>query len=120
MNRMLTAGSFGGVPAGASEPLGSQMVEGVLVDRSRTKTTIAAGQIGNERPIDIVSENWFSPLLKAVVLSRHMDPRFGETTYRRSNLVLGEPDPSLFQVPAAYTIVDAASPGAVFFERRIR
>jgi hypothetical protein len=28
----------------------------------------------------------------------------GESSYRLTNVVRGEPDPSLFQVPAGYTI----------------
>jgi hypothetical protein len=37
-----------------------------------------AGQVGNELPI-LVSESWYSPVA-AVVLSKHSDPRMGETT----------------------------------------
>ncbi len=55
--------------------------------------TIPAGQIGNELPIIIVSERWFSPDLKVLVMSRQSDPRFGETTYRLTNLTRAEPSP---------------------------
>jgi hypothetical protein len=40
------------------------------------------------------------------VLSRHSDPRFGETTYRLTNIVRGEPDRALFEVPADFKTVD--------------
>ena len=70
-----------------------QFMEGVAVEGTRTTVTIAAGQIGNELPINIVSERWFSPELKLLVMSRQSDPRFGETTYRLTNIARSEPSP---------------------------
>jgi hypothetical protein len=86
------------------ESLGTQMMEGVTAEGTRTVSTIPAGQIGNERPIDVVSEEWNSKDLQMTIMSRHSDPRTGETTYRVANIRRGEPDPSLFQVPADYTV----------------
>jgi hypothetical protein len=80
------------------------MLEGVRAQGTRETRSIAAGKIGNERPIEIVSETWYSPDLQMVVESRHSDPRVGETIYRLTNIALAEPDPSLFQVPAGYTV----------------
>jgi len=34
----------------------------------------------------------------------HSDPRFGETTYRLTNISRAEPDRALFEVPAGYTV----------------
>ena len=68
------------------ETLGTQFMEGVAVEGTRTTMTIPAGQIGNELPINVISERWFSPDLKVLVMSRQSDPRFGETTYRLTNL----------------------------------
>jgi len=87
-----------------TEPLGKMQIEGVTVDGTRTTVTIPAGAIGNQAPIEIVSERWYSPELRAVVSSRRFDPRFGETTYRMENIVRAEPAPELFKVPADYTI----------------
>jgi hypothetical protein len=92
--------------AGESEPLGTQVIEGVEAEGTRHKITIAAGEIGNERPIEIVSERWYSAELQAVVLSRRSDPRLGETTYRLVNINRAEPDHALFEVPADFTISD--------------
>ena len=78
-------------------------MEGVDVEGTRSTFTIAAGEIGNDQPITIVSERWYSPELKVLVMSRQTDPRFGETTYRLTNIVRGEPDPALFEVPADFT-----------------
>jgi len=87
-----------------SENLGTQVIEGVLAEGTRSTTVIPAGAIGNAQPITIVSERWFSPDLQVLVLTRHSDPRTGETVYRLSNLVRGEPDRALFEVPADYTV----------------
>jgi hypothetical protein len=40
-------------------------------------------------------------------MTKHSDPRFGETVYRLTNISRTEPDASLFQVPADYKIKDA-------------
>jgi hypothetical protein len=39
-----------------------------------------------------------------LVMTHHIDPRLGESSYRLTNIVRGEPDPSLFQVPAGFTV----------------
>jgi TonB family protein len=91
------------------ESLGKQTIEGVEAEGTRNTITIPAGTIGNERAIQIVSERWYSAELQAVVMTKHSDPRFGETTYRLTNISRGEPDHSLFEVPAGYTISDRGS-----------
>ncbi|HSK65178.1 MAG TPA: hypothetical protein VK893_15095, partial [Pyrinomonadaceae bacterium] len=57
------------------EQLGKQVIEGVEAEGTRTTITIPAGEIGNDRPIEIVSERWYSPELQLVVMTRHSDPR---------------------------------------------
>lgn len=88
------------------EELGRQVVEGVEAEGTRTISTIPIGAVGNERPIEIVSERWYSPELQTVVMSRHNDPRSGETVYRLTNIVRSEPSSHLFQVPSDYTVKD--------------
>lgn len=92
------------------EALGTQVIEGVNAEGTRETVTIAAGQIGNDRPIDIVSENWYSADLHTVVMRKHSDPRFGETTFRLTDINRAEPDPSLFQVPAGFKTSTTAEP----------
>ena len=94
----------------STEDLGSQTMEGVLVKGTRTTHTIPTGQIGNEAPITIVSEVWTSSDLKTVVYSKRSDPRIGEQTFRLTNIVRAEPNPSLFTVPADFRIVDDPAP----------
>jgi hypothetical protein len=91
-------------PAPETESLGKQVIEGVDAEGTRYTTTIPADTFGNERPIQIVSERWYSPELQVVVMSRHRDPRFGETTYRLTGITRGEPDKSQFEVPADYKV----------------
>src|SRR5581483_1310066 len=68
------------------EPLGKQMIEGVEAEGRRATITIPAGEIGNEQPIQIVSESWYSPDLKVTVMTRQSDPRMGDTIYRLTNI----------------------------------
>ena len=89
---------------GNKESLGKQMIEGIEAEGTRVTVTIAAGEIGNDNPINIVSESWYSPDLQAVVMSRHSDPRSGETVYKLTNINRSEPEHALFEVPADYTI----------------
>jgi hypothetical protein len=99
------------------ESLGTQFMEGVAVEGTRTTMTIPAGQVGNEQPINIVSERWFSPDLKVLVMSRQSDPRFGETTYRLTNLTRSEPSPQLFEIPSDFTVVDPAANRNILIEK---
>jgi hypothetical protein len=89
------------------EDLGEQTMEGVVARGTRTTTVIAAGSIGNDQPITIVSEQWFSSDLELFVATKHSDPRSGETSYRLLNIVRGEQDRSLFEVPADYTLKES-------------
>jgi len=89
-----------------TESLGSQVIEGVRADGTRTTMTIPAGAMGNDLPIQVVSERWYSPELQTVVMTKRSDPRMGDTTYRLSNISRSEPPRSLFEAPADYTVVD--------------
>ena len=86
-----------------TESLGTQTIEGVTAEGTRTTHTIPAGQIGNERALEITSEIWKSPELQMIVLSKRYDPRFGETVYRLTDIKRAEPDPSLFQIPGGFS-----------------
>jgi hypothetical protein len=104
------------------EQLGKQIIEGVEAEGNRSTVTIPAGEIGNERAIEIVSESWYSPELQMVVMTRHTDPRFGETTYRLTNINRTEPVKSLFEVPADYTVKEGmpGAPAMVTMPMRVR
>jgi hypothetical protein len=82
------------------EPLGKQMIEGFEAEGERTTILIPVGRIGNDKSIEIIHERWYSPELQTLLLSKHSDPRWGETTYKLLNIHRGEPDRSLFSLPA--------------------
>jgi hypothetical protein len=89
-----------------TEDLGTQSMESILVTGVRTTRTIPAGEMGNEKPIVIVTEVWTSPDLKTIISSKRSDPRMGDQTFRLTNLVRAEPDASLFSIPADFKLVD--------------
>ncbi len=95
---------------GKTESLGKQNIEGLEAEGTRSTITIPVGQIGNDRPIEIVSERWDSPELQVAIMSRHRDPRSGEIVYRLTNINRSEPERSLFEVPQGYTLTEGGPP----------
>jgi hypothetical protein len=96
------------------EQLAPTMVEGLPVEGTRSTTTVPAGQVGNERDILVVDEVWYSPDLQMNVMTKHSDPRGGETVFKLTNISRSEPDAALFQVPAGYTITEGRPPETLF------
>jgi TonB family protein len=89
-----------------TEALGKQSFDGVEAEGTRIIETIPAGAIGNERPLEIIRERWYSPELQMVVFTRNLDPRLGETTQRLTNINRSEPDASYFQIPSDFNVRD--------------
>jgi len=89
---------------GQSESLGTQNLEGVTADGTRVTSTLEAGAVGNDRPIQMVNERWYSKDLQMTVMTKHSDPRSGEEIFRVTNINRGEPGADLFQVPPSYTL----------------
>lgn len=92
------------------EDLGTQTIAGVNAQGTRVMRTIPAGQIGNEKPITVVRETWYSNDLQTIVMSKRSDPWSGETTYTLTNIQRAEPNASLFAVPSDYTVTQGRSP----------
>jgi hypothetical protein len=90
------------------ESLGQKAFDGVLADGKRVTTVLPAGVIGNQAAITVQSEQWFSPDLEILLMTRHSDPRTGETSYTLTNIVRVEPAAGLFDVPADYTIQESS------------
>jgi len=93
-------------PIGESkeEKLGSQIVEGLQAVGVRSKMTIQAGEMGNDRPIEVTEERWSSSELGILLMSKRIDPMFGESVYRLANIRRTEPAASNFEVPADYQV----------------
>ncbi len=89
-----------------TESLGRQIIEGVPADGTRITQTIPAGQMGNELPIQVVTERWYSSDLHMEILTRRTDPRNGETVTKLINISRAEPNRTLFEPPADYKTVE--------------
>lgn len=116
-------GRFGRGPNDAgqnvkTEQLGRRTMAGLPADGTRNTFTVPAGQMGNEQPMQIVSEVWYSQDLQATVFSKHQDPRTGETVFRLTDISRSEPTASLFQPPADYQVIDAGGDGGRGMQQR--
>jgi hypothetical protein len=87
------------------DQLGTKTIDGYAATGERVTRTIPAGEIGNEKPIEVVTERWFSSDLQLPLLVVHNDPLMGAATTKVTNVNRGEPDASLFQVPSDYKVV---------------
>lgn len=105
-------------PPPSTETLGDQTIEGIHATGTRITTTIPAGKMGNEQPILVTSERWYSPELKAAIMTKHSDPWAGELKTQFTNVTNSEPDPSLFSVPSDYKMVDEKA-GRFVLQKRL-
>lgn len=113
--KSMEAGAAMGIASNRTRPsrtesLGKQNINGVEAEGTRSTVTIAAGEIGNVLPIEIVSERWYSPELQVIVMTKHTDPRFGENSYQLTNIDRSEPSRDLFEVPQGYTVNEISGP----------
>jgi len=100
----LQSGRKHNAPADA-EDLGAMMIEGFSATGSRHKRPSEAGTGPSKMA---VTESWFSPELKIELLattqvSQSVSQSMTRTT-RLTNIVPGEPDPALFQIPIGYAV----------------
>jgi hypothetical protein len=89
-----------------NESLGTQTIFGVTAVGQRNTTTYPVGTFqGNDQPVTQVNENWRSVQYGLMLRSLNTGPN-GDTTMAMKDFSIEEPDPSLFQVPAGYQVVD--------------
>jgi hypothetical protein len=98
--------------------LGTQTINGVSAEGTRVTRTIPAGEIGNQKPIVITVEKWYSPDLQETVMIKRSDPRMGDTVFQLTNVQRAEPATTLFQVPADYTVKQGGPGGLRGMHRR--
>ena len=67
---------------------------------------IEAGAIGNDSPITLSREYWYSPQLGVNLISKLQDPRIGTQDFEVQDITVGEPDKKLFAVPPGSQIID--------------
>ncbi len=73
------------------EQLGTKAVNGLQAEGVRVTRTIPAGAIGNDKPIEVVTERWYSPDLQIAVMTMHTDPMMGTVTTKLVNVTRGDP-----------------------------
>jgi hypothetical protein len=95
-------------PSAKKESLGRQTIEGLPADGTRFTLTIPAGQMGNDLPIQVVTERWYSSDLQMNIVTKRSDPRTGETVTKLTNVSRTEPAHSLFEVTADYKVTEDA------------
>ena len=78
---------------------------GLQTTGTRVTRTIPAGEIGNAKPIEVVTERWFSTDLQIPMSMTHTDPMMGTMSSQVTSVTRGEPSASLFQVPSDYKVV---------------
>jgi hypothetical protein len=96
----------------AHQFLGKQLVSGVETIGVRDATTYNPGVFGNDRKLTVEREEWYSPQLDLNLVSVRSDPRTGKQTFTATNVTLGDPDPSLFELPAGFGVADRRQPVA--------
>ena len=88
------------------EDLGKQFVSGLETLGTRETIVIEAGAIGNDSPIMVSREYWYSPQLGVNLISKLQDPRIGTQDFEVLDITVGEPDKKLFAVPSGSQIID--------------
>lgn len=90
------------------EDLGEKIIEGFNAKGERLLGQLPAGSVGNERPLELSLESWYSPDLYTFLYRKRIDPRFGEILYRLTNIRREEPAPALFRIPRGYRYLSAS------------
>jgi hypothetical protein len=89
-----------------TESLGTQLIEGIQAEGTRSTRTVAAGAMGNDKAFDIVQETWYSPALQMVVMLKMSSPDRGDLVMKLANINQGEPARSLFEPPTDFTAAE--------------
>jgi hypothetical protein len=89
--------------ATGTESLGSDVISGINVEGTRLTRVLAPGGAGNELPIQVTTDAWYSAELQTAVMTETSDPRVGETVYKLTEVKRSEPERSLFEIPADYS-----------------
>jgi hypothetical protein len=99
--------SLKGGATAVTQYLGTKTISGVVTYGTRTTITYPPGTIsGNDKTTSSVNEAWFAPQLGASLMNSSSGALVPDSSTAVTNLTYSEPDPSLFQVPADYRIID--------------
>lgn len=100
----------GGKGARTHEDLGTGYFDGVQVHEYKDTLTVNAGVMGNDLPMSTVRQYRFSPELGINLISTVEAPQIGKQTFTVTEISTTEPDPSFFQPPEGYKVVDHRAP----------
>jgi uncharacterized protein YecT (DUF1311 family) len=85
--------------------LGTKTIEGLQAIGTREIRTYSPGAFGNDKPVVVTREIWFSPQLQINLSVTRMDPRSGTQKIETVDLKLGEPAADWFAIPDGYRTV---------------
>lgn len=91
------------------ERLGKKTMVGLEVEGMRETRTYAAGVFGNDKPVVVVREHWYSPLLQCDLRIERTDPRNGTLKIQITEVKLGEPAADWFRAPDNYRMFEGVS-----------
>jgi hypothetical protein len=94
--------------------LGSSTIDDLEVQGTRETLTFNANTFGNDRPVSVTKEFWYSPRLQINLTVTRNDPRTGNQKLQVTELSLSDPDPRRFAIAEGYKMIDerqAASTG---------
>jgi hypothetical protein len=120
ITQFVEPGQAGEAPVGPSrdgksyltrENLGTTTMNNLDVQYSRETRTFNAGAFGNNRPVAVVKEFWYSPQLQINLAVTRNDPRTSVQKLTLSELSLDPPDPSRFAIPNGFRVIDLRTEG---------
>ena len=88
------------------EDLGTQTMNDVQVRGTRRTHILPSKLSGTGQEVVVTDEFWYSDELRLNMKETHNDPRTGEQTVTITKISRTEPDPSIFEIPADYKVVD--------------
>jgi hypothetical protein len=91
------------------EDLGKNTLEGLEVVGTRETMTFDANTFGNNRPLTVTKEFWYSQQLGINLMVKRVDPRHGTQIFSVSEIKRVAPAPTTFQLPQGYAIQDLRS-----------
>jgi hypothetical protein len=109
--RLMPAGPFDqGRQLLVRDSLGEHSIGDLNTIGTRETITVSPGTYGNDRPLALTREFWYSPDLKTNLVVTRRDPRLGNFDIHLDVQSRDEPSPDIFTIPTGYTIKDARPP----------
>ncbi len=87
------------------ESLGTKTIDGLECTGTRETRTFNPGAFGNDKPVVVTKEIWYSPQLQFNLSTTRMDPRNGTQKLEVTDLKLGDPGKEWFGIPDGYRMV---------------